>query len=283
MQEENKLQQYRIDWWKIIGLGLLVVGATLFVETRLHTGWIYYLPIIVLSAIALWTGLHHQSRRMMLFGLSLLSACLILFEILVISLFTVAQKLGIAFLIVGLCWIVYLLFEYKKRNTIAYWVTLVAGGFLGTGMAFLWRQGQFIDFVLWIGIGLSVPMLLWGYAKQYYGLLIAGCIVLSGGVGVYIAWGSPDETINSLARTGVMLITFALGWGGISVLSRRCFEKMAWWPLIPAGVLLMSGGGLFIGGSPGSSKEYVGNTLSLALIILGVYVLLLRSGFSKKS
>lgn len=283
MQEnQEKIQFQRTDWWKIIGLVLLISGSTLFIETQLRTGWLYYLPFLALAGISIFTGLKRRQRTFLLLGLGMLSTCLILFVIFSTTLNEILVVIGFACAVIGFCWFAYIPLAKKIRGDVEYWALLVAGVFLGLGVSFLWRQAQFIDFVLWVSIGVSVPMLIWGYAKQYFGLLITGCIIFSSGVGVAIAWGTPDIEINSLTRTGVMLIAFSLGWGGISVFSKRFYEKIVWWPLIPAGVLCMSGGGLFIGGGVGSTSQYVGNTLSITLIILGIYVLLLRSGFNKK-
>jgi len=286
MQAQHKSQekehQNRTDWWKIIGFGLLVTGATIFIENQLRTGWIYFLPFIVLSILALRSGMKEQKSQLLILGIGLSCVCLIMVVFFAIDRLSLLQMLGISTLILGVGWFLFFVLMVWRRKTMEYWALLLAGGFIGLGLAFLWREAQFIDFVLWLCVGISIPLLIWGYSKRYFGLLIAGFIILSSGVGVSIAWAVPDEEINSLTRTGVMLICFALGWGGISVFSKHFLAKVAWWPLIPAGVLGISGWGLFIGGSPGSSKEYVGNTLSLALIILGVYVLLLRSGFNKK-
>jgi hypothetical protein len=78
-----------------------------------------------------------------------------------------------------------------------------------------------------------------------------------------------------------MLLLFSLGWALISLLSGYFYDRIVWWPLIPAGVLSVTGWGLFIGGNPSSSKMLLGNTGSFALMILGLYVLLLKSGLNK--
>ena len=277
---ETKTQ--RTDWWKIIGLALLIAGGTLFVENQLHTGWLYYVPFLVLAAFAIWNGVFKKQKRFLLLGVGLLSICLIMFSVFAVNIRNTYTLLGVSFLIVGVCWLVYVFLSKEINDQYDYWALLLSGIFAGIGAGFLWREGQFLDFVLWVSLGASVPMLVWGYIKRYFGLLIAGFIILSGGVGVAVAWGEPEIEVSSLTRTGIMLIAFALGWSGISVLSRRFVDQVAWWPLIPAGVLAMSGGGLLIGGGVGESGQYVGNTLSIALIILGVYVLLLRSGFHRK-
>ncbi|MEM5774302.1 MAG: hypothetical protein AAGU05_04815, partial [Anaerolineaceae bacterium] len=75
-----------------------------------------------------------------------------------------------------------------------------------------------------------------------------------------------------------MLVIFGLGWLLITVLSRFVIEKPVWWPLIPGGILVMVGWGLYIGGNPSNALNFVSNTGSIALIMLGLYLLLLRRG-----
>lgn len=283
MEEERREMTRRTpDWWKIIGLTFLVAGGTIFIENQLKTGWLFYVPIVIFAGVTIRNGLIQKQRKLLLLGIVLITTSMILFAIFELSAINTLQILGVSFLIVGVSWLVFYILANHITAKQDYWCLLVSGLFVGGGVAFLSKNLQFIDFVLWIGVGISVPMLIWGYTRKYFGLIIAGCIILSSGAGVGIAWGENSNEINSLTRTGVMLITFALGWGGISAISKRFLTKIAWWPLIPAGVLAMSGGGLFIGGGFGSSSQYVGNTLSVALIILGVYVLLLRSGFNRK-
>lgn len=282
MQDDDKLMKQRTDWWKIIGLALLIAGASIFIENQFHTGWLIYLPLVVVSVIALISGMKNRKMSLLLVSLGMISICLILPLALSEIRLTVAERIGGSFLVVGSALLIFFLLGLALRKGIAFWACLVSGVFFGLGAAFLGEKVQFVGFVLWLSIGISVPMLIWGFARRLFGLIIAGFILLSSGLGVSVAWSDPSPDINSLTRTGIMLITFALGWGGISAFSKRCLEKIAWWPLIPAGVLSMSGLGLFIGGGANATTGYIGNTLSLALIVLGVYVLLLRSGFNKK-
>ena len=281
-EERREMIRESPDWWKIIGVTFLVAGGTIFLENQLKTGWLFYVPILIFAGVTIRNGVLKKQFKLLLLGITLVSTSLILIIIFMPSAFNTLQKLGVSSLIAGASWLVYFYLDGHIAAKKSYWSLLVSGLFFGGGVALLAKNVQLTDFVLWIGVGISVPMLIWGYTQKHFGLIIAGCIIFSCGVGVGIAWGENNAEINSLTRTGVMLITFALGWGGISVLSKRFLKNVAWWPLIPAGVLAMSGGGLFIGGGLGSSGQYVGNTLSVALILLGVYVLLLRSGFNRK-
>jgi hypothetical protein len=122
--------------------------------------------------------------------------------------------------------------------------------------------------------------LLWGWVEKLFGLLIPGCLLITTGPGISIAW-SHVTSPQGLVETGVMLVWFALGWLLITVFSRILYKKFTWWPLIPGGVLAMVGWGLYIGGNPANALGFVGNTGSIGLIIFGVYLLLLRFGMQK--
>lgn len=103
---------------------------------------------------------------------------------------------------------------------------------------------------------------------------------MGSGPGIYMAWGTKLAP-NALAQTGLMLVCIAFGWIAITVLSRFGIEKLVWWPLIPGGILAMVGWGLYIGGNPQNAASFIGNTGSIGLIVIGLYLLLMRKGIKK--
>ncbi len=100
------------------------------------------------------------------------------------------------------------------------------------------------------------------------------------GPGVFFAW-RPEALSNGLGQTGVMLVWFAFGWGIIAILSRFLFSKVIWWPLIPGGVLAFVGWGLLLGGNSNTAFGYIGNSGSIIVILIGLYLLLLRKDIHK--
>ncbi|NTU75709.1 MAG: hypothetical protein HGA86_06275 [Anaerolineaceae bacterium] len=64
----------------------------------------------------------------------------------------------------------------------------------------------------------------------------------------------------------------------ITLFSKFITNKIIWWPLIPGGILAMVGWGLYIGGDPDNAASFIGNTGSIALVLVGAYLLLLRRG-----
>jgi hypothetical protein len=145
------------------------------------------------------------------------------------------------------------------------------------GYCLLFSPLRWVDFVLYISLGIGLPLLLWGMITRLIGLIIPGCLLLGAGLGVYLAWRSPIPE-NGLTQTGIMLVCFAFGWMAISVAARRVIHKSVWWPLIPGGILAVVGTGLYVGGDPTRALGFIGNTGSIALMIFGLYLLLMRKG-----
>ncbi|NTW44579.1 MAG: hypothetical protein HGB14_09155 [Anaerolineaceae bacterium] len=134
-----------------------------------------------------------------------------------------------------------------------------------------------MDYIFYIGLGISIALLYSGIYWKLFGLIIPGSILVGISPGVFFAW-SNTEGQNGLVRTGVMLVWFALGWGLVTIFARVQTFKFVWWPLIPGGILAMVGWGLYIGGNPQSAVGFIGNTGSIGLLIFGIYILLLRRG-----
>jgi len=64
----------------------------------------------------------------------------------------------------------------------------------------------------------------------------------------------------------------------VTIFARVQTLKFVWWPLIPGGILAMVGWGLYIGGNPSRAVGFIGNSGSIALLIFGIYILLIRRG-----
>jgi len=154
------------------------------------------------------------------------------------------------------------------------------GIILSIGLTFLFTKVRLADFVLWVGTGTGLVLLIWGIYWRLFGLIIPGSLLVASGPGIYMAWGRASE-MNSLARTGVMLVIFSIGWFLIILFSRVTTSNFIWWPLIPGGILAVVGWGLYIGGDPGNAATFIANTGSIGLIIFGIYLLLLRKGIHR--
>jgi hypothetical protein len=166
------------------------------------------------------------------------------------------------------------------NGKIAWWAFLCGCIFASLGFCFLFTILRMVDIVLYLALGTGLALLIWGMLEKYIGLVIPGCLVLGAGSGVYLGWGYSLE-VNNLAKTGLMLVCFALAWLLITICSKVISDKFIWWPLIPGGVIAVVGWGLYIGGNPGNAVNFIGNTTSIGLILFGLYLLLLRQGIHR--
>ncbi len=259
------------------GIVLLASGASILLDQRLHTGWLSQTIIILSGLLILTGGLVVRHSGIILAGGLLTSLSMAGFWLFGSMGQPWDIRLGGFLALFGLGWLAVFLISalYIRRP---WWWTLMPTGLLaGLGMCFLFSQVRLLDVLLYAGVGLSLPMLIWGACRKLLGLVIPGSLLLGSALGVYSGW-SGSGSGSALAHTGIMLVIFGLGWLLITVLSRFVIEKPVWWPLIPGGILVMVGWGLYIGGNPSNALSFVSNTGSIALILLGLYLLLLRRG-----
>ncbi len=271
----------------VAGLLLILVGGILFLDRYLKTGW---LSLLVLPAVGLflylWGVRRHHSGLILAggliagFGMGSMAAWGSAVRIGVpagVSPYLFWRQLGLLALYTGAGWgIVIVTFTLLKLRPI--WWALVPGGVLaGLGYCLVFTPLRLVDFVLCVTLGVGVPLLLWGEITRLFGLVIPGCLLLGIGPGIYLAWRTPTAG-NGLTQTGIMLVWFSLGWILITIAEKRISHQYIWWPLIPGGILAMVGTGLYIGGDPGHALGFIGNTGSIALMIFGLYLLLMRKG-----
>jgi hypothetical protein len=117
---------------------------------------------------------------------------------------------------------------------------------------------------------LGVIFLAWGVAVRHPGPLIPGCILSGLGVGILVSqWLS--TTMSGEAQGG--LVTLGLGLGFLLIMPVQQFvtrQTAHWWPLIPGGILSVTGCGLLLG-DPG--MLWIGRLWPLALIGIGIALL----------
>jgi hypothetical protein len=263
----------------IIGFLLLLSGGVLFLDRYLRTGW---LTLLVLPGIGLFLFLWGIRVRL----LAVINAgCLVagvgvgglaILNPLATS-HGLAWKLGMFSLVFGASWFVLFLTQVAVLDLKPWWALIPAGIFGSLGACLLFTRLQWTDFILFISLGIGLPLLIWGLFTRLIGLVIPGCLLVGIGPGIYLAWAKV-EPANALVSTGTMLVWFALGWLLITVSARFFSQKYLWWPLIPGGILAMVGCGLYIGGNPSNALSFISNTGSIALMIFGLYLLLMRKG-----
>jgi len=280
-----------INFRTIAGITLLLSGSVLFLDRFLKTGWLSLMILPVLGVFFYLWGI-----RLRRFGMILTGGLLGSIGIGGIAAWGTAiplglpgalsvpntfhpffMQLGMLLMYSGIGWGVVII-TTSMLNLKPVWWAMIPGGVLGAlGYCLLFSPMRWVDFVFYISLGVGLPLLIWGMISRLIGLVIPGCLILGAGPGVYMAWRSPI-TGNSRTQTGIMIGWFAFGLLLITAAGRWVTQKYIWWPLIPGGIMAMVGMGLYIGGDPGHALGFISNTGSIALMIFGLYLLLMRKG-----
>jgi hypothetical protein len=275
----------------IAGVVLMLSGSLLFLDRYFHTGWLSLIILPFLGILLYFMGVRSRNFGLVLAG-SLIGSVGVGSMLLwgpAVQLqipkgvgvndlsFSILSQIGIISLALGMGWILVVLSTVFLNMRPALWALIPAGVLLGLGGCLAFSPHRWVDYVVCLTLGVGVPLLLWGLIDKLIGLVIPGCLLLGIGPGVFMAWRQPTLG-NGLTQTGVMLVWFAFGWILITFMLRWILQKYIWWPLIPGGIIIMVGMGLYIGGDPTHAVGFISNTGSVGLIILGLYLLLMRKG-----
>jgi hypothetical protein len=275
----------------IAGIVLLLSGSLLFLDRYLNTGWLSLIILPFLGFLLYYLGIRSRNFGLIIAG-SLISSVGVgsmiawgpsirlhlpgtnIYNILSHSLLVQFGILAFAF---GLGWCLIILTTVVLGMRHPLWALVPGGVLIGLGACLMFSAHRWVDFVIYLTLGVGLPLLLWGLIDRLVGLVIPGCLLLGAGPGVYMAWQYPTVG-NGLTQTGIMLVWFAFGWILITFALRWLLQKYIWWPLIPGGIIIMVGTGLYIGGDPTHAVGFISNTGSVGLIIFGLYLLLMRKG-----
>jgi len=270
-----RLSNFRL----VIGALLVLAGGLLFLDRHLKTGW---LSLTVLPGIALFVflwGIHLRNANLILAGGILGGIGVGSFAAFTpgVQILSLISQIGLLALYSGLGWGIVVVTRAALTSKSAWWGMIPAGILGGLGYCLLFTPVRWVDIILYLSLGIGLPLLIWGLITRLIGLAIPGCLLITIGLGIYWAWQGP-EVMNPLVNTGMMLVWFALGWALITLSGRIIVHRFLWWPLIPGGILAMVGWGLYIGGDPGNALGFISNTGSIGLMIFGLYLLLMRKG-----
>lgn len=265
----------------IIGISMVAVGVLVLLEQYLKTDWLLYAFAPIFGIFFLVEALRTHRFIFLILG-GLLTGAGLGGIIGMSTLFhrPVAHDIGWLLIFFALGWAGTAVLSRKMLAKPAWWALVPGGIIFSVGLAFLFSQLRLIDFVLWVVTGTGIVLLIWGVYWRLFGLIIPGSLMITTGPGIFLAWGT-NMGNNPLAKTGIMLAIFALGWALIILFSRVVTAKFIWWPLIPLGILAVVGWGLYIGGDPDNATTFIANTGSIGLIIFGIYLLLLRKGIHR--
>jgi hypothetical protein len=259
------------------GIMLLVCGGTILLDQTLQTGWLSQTVVIAAGLLLAAGGLLARSMLWTLCGGLFAAVGAGSFFLLLAVEQPWSTRLGVFLVCFGLGWLLVLMACVLFLEQKPWWALLPGGLSAALGICFLFSPLRLVDFILYAGLGIGIPLLAWGSLKPLMGLIIPGCLLLGAGVGIYLAWAEVLESTD-LAQTGIMLVFFALGWVLITLFARLVTTKLIWWPLIPGGILAVVGWGLYIGGNPNNALSFISNTGSITLILFGIYLILLRRG-----
>ncbi len=271
----EKLMQYA----PVAGAILVISGLVLLLDQRLQTQWLTLsIPALISLALILF-GIFRKSVWWSASGLILagLGTVLVLFFSPTLELDT-KTKLGYSLLAQGIAWLLIFVLLRVFIRKFTWWALLIST--IGFALAFVFTSNRLslLDFILFLSLATGIVLLAWGVTGKRISLITPGVIILTVGAGVYFGWSENPDSPGGLQKTGIMLVWFAFGWVLITVISRVVDKRFIWWPLIPGGILMMVGSGLYIGGNPENALGFIGNTGSIGLILIGVYLIFLKIG-----
>lgn len=261
----------------VVGSISIILGIILLLSNYLHSYWLLFGIVPFGGLVMMIESIRNKSFALALIGsLVLGNGGGVLVFFLSENRLDTSQRVGWLLMGAGLAWLMIIGVRKFSDLQVPWWPLIPGGLICATALVFLVTRMRLVDFVLIIVAGVGLVLLGSGMMYRIFGLIIPGSLLCAIGPSIYLAWGTNYLT-SALAKTGGMLVGIALGWAGITFFSRAVTSKFVWWPLIPCGVFAMVGWGLYIGGNPSGSLSFIGNTGSLVLILLGVYLLLLQS------
>lgn len=155
----------------------------------------------------------------------------------------------------------------EKRNDVSFGFFLIL-----IGLVFF--AGRFFDnFGLMVMPALGLGFIAWSIASRNIGLLIPGGILSGIGLGTVLLESNWVTRMELSDDGGVFLVSFALGWFLITLLSILVFQKPMWWPMIPGGIMAVIGSGLLVDERILGIFSIFGNFWPLILVAVGIYII----------
>jgi hypothetical protein len=263
-------------WRGLVGAALVVSGSLALIDQVLRLGWLAPVSVLAGGCVLLYGGYRFHAPGFVIAGWIICGFGLgLAMGINMNGSWTIIQRIGFVFLSTGAGFALISTSLQRWYSKFVWWPIIPLAVLASIGYALIATPLRIVDFALSLGIGLGLGFLIIGLVKKWIGMIIPGCILIGTGLGVYIPWGTQYAS-TVLSKTGTMLVLFGIGWVLIAVFGRMIIDKFIWWPLIPGGLQAVVGWGLFIGGEPGNAVNFIGNTGSIVILILGLYLLLIR-------
>lgn len=264
----------------ITGGTLIGAGVLMLVDRLLMTGWLTFLAFPIAGLQISLSGLKRKSPGWLICGLMVIWVGSGLFFMLFEWQFLqTASRIAWSALTGGVIWHLVAFLMPRVSQDIQWWALIPGSIFLAIGAAFSAEPINYLLLACLVITFLGLAFIIWGWALRLFGLLIPGCLLITIGTGVWLAWGNflPEGSLKSVA---IMLGCFAFGWFLIFLVSKRVTPKVAWWALIPGGILAVTSWGLYIGADPANALSFIGNTGSVAVFAFGLYLILMRHGIN---
>ena len=156
--------------------------------------------------------------------------------------------------------------DNKNRGNIILGAVIIVLGLALFAMQMLKDSSEAVVLLL-IGAAFTA----WYFSSRNYGLLIPGCILL--GLGL----GRVGQTVFETSQ-GMEQIGLGIGFCGIYVIDLIYQGKSSWWPLIPGGILILTG----IAEVSDALEGLKDVGWPLIIVIVGVVVLLNALGVFKR-
>jgi len=280
MAEEINTTSQREDiaWRSLVGGALLIGGGFVLLDQLLHLGWLAPLSGLAGGLFLLVGGVRNQQKGFLIAGSIVVGFGLgVAISLDFPGSWSVLQRVGVVAFFGGVGFGLAELIVLRVRHKAIWWPALPLAILLSSGVCMFVTPAGVLDFVLYLSLGLGLALLGIGLSHHWIGLVIPGCLLVSTGLGVYLPWGTPFG-VNALSKTGGMLVLFAFGWGLITLFSRAVMKGLIWWPLIPGGLLAVVGWGLYSSGDPGNAFRFISNTGTVAIILIGFYLMMMRRG-----
>lgn len=123
----------------------------------------------------------------------------------------------------------------NNRDKMTWGVLLIALGIL-------FLVGRFFSLDSFVLPIIAIVLIGAGIVTRHAGPMIPGGILTGISLGT---WAMNLPMVTGDAEGGVFLLSFALGWYSIILLTALFTKEAQWWPLIPAGIMGGIGAGVF--------------------------------------
>lgn len=119
---------------------------------------------------------------------------------------------------------------------------------------------------------LGLLFLTWGVLSRQVGPMVPGGVLLGVGVGVLLTRDALVQS-NGKEHAAILLLCIGLGFALTTLLSLVFTARRPWWPLLPAGLLVLLSLAFFLGGTPLELARIIGKFWPLLLVGVGLYLL----------